>query len=222
MLKTVMDAVFEHRSKHPEYTYEYIAGKMHTSASTVCRWCTGKSTPSFDEVAMLAEVIGLSLPSVFATLGRQEFRDSEQIGFKGAKEMLAEFEADKQATREAYERQITHHVEMRTIAKQNYDDTIRRLEENYTSNRDYLQTELRELRQANDKLQERAVAAESDRKESETRRHQTFWGMLIVIIILVLAVVGLASYIIWEFSNPFAGITEILLRFYGITPTPSP
>lgn len=51
-------------------------------------------------------------------------------------------------------------------------------------------------------------------------RGRNSWRMVAIVLICVLVAVGV--YAVWEFSDPYSGLTSAMLHRYGILPTPVP
>lgn len=170
-------------------SYDTIYQRTGISVSKLQRIFTGQSTLSTDDFELICEKgLELDLDEVYAKFGKQEFRDSEEVDYKGTKELLADFAKKEEAIKADFEARIEREREI-----------VR-----------YLKTLVDELKQYNAKLTERAIsaelradAAEDYSKKLDKRRHDVFWGMFgLSMLLLVLLVLGIVL------DLPFLGMAN--------------
>lgn len=159
-------------------SYDTIYQRTGISISKLQRIFTGQSSLSTDDFELICEKgLGLDLDEVYAKFGKQEFRDSEEVDYKGTKELLADFAKKEEAIKADHEARIEREREI--VA--------------------YLKNLITELKQYNSKLTERAISAElrADAAEEYTkkihkRRLDVFWCMFgLSLLLLTLLVLGI-------------------------------
>lgn len=210
------------RQEHPEYTYRYLEKETGISASTIQRWFAGKGTPSVDDLERVFEAMGSSMQQVFAEVGEKEMRDSAKLDYKGANALLEDFQKREAALVSSHEKEKEHLAELRKVEKEAYTSATIKQDEVYKNVTTHLKAQVRELEEKNKELSERASNAEKDRERLDVRRHHVFWAMLAWNIVQFAVLCVAITYLAWEVTHPFEGLTEILLAYYGITPNSTP
>lgn len=166
------------RKEELRRSLDAIYQRTGISVSKLQRIFTGQQTLSVDDFELICEKgLDLDLDEVYARFGRQEFRDAEDIDYKGTKKLLSDF-AQKEAA-----------------LKAECNSRIEREKEIV----DYLKNLVTELKQYNSKLTERAISAElrADAAEKYTkkihkRRLDVFWCMFgLSLLLLTLLVLGI-------------------------------
>lgn len=205
------------KKEQKKLSYEDLSVRVNMSVSKLQRIFTGQTDPSVGDFETICETgLQADVSEVYAQIGAQEFRDSAALDYKGAKELLQDFAAEKKQIRSEYELRINQSIQARTDTQQAFETALRQMEERYNQNVEYLRNRVtsaeaqavelsaraaraEEIAQAAQKLAEasetRAKLAEERRDELEKRRHHVFWGMLVVVAALaaVLAVIVIAN-----------------------------
>lgn len=157
-------------------SFEVLQDRTGISASTLCRYFKGDAEPTMDTMERIVEALGANMRDLYVQVGEQEMKDSQQVDYKGATALLDDF-----SRRESLYKEHLSSLERNHIA------ALQKRDENYERSVAYLKSQIAELKQDNKVLLERASRAEAVRDQLDARRHQVFWGMLsIVIVILVL------------------------------------
>lgn len=196
-------------------SYERISTRIEQkrnvslSVSKLQRIFTGQQEPSVLDFEMIIEDgLEMDLMSVYAKMGRQEFKDSEQVDYKGAKELIADFNTEKAQIREEYETRIAQSIKAREETQLSFNLALAQIGDQYQKNAEYLngiitdnEAYIRDLLAQTEKAnsiaeaaQKRAEEAEKSRNDIDGRRHQVFWGMLSVILVLLGIII--ASFIL--------------------------
>lgn len=141
-------------------SYDVLWQRTGISVSKLQRIHTGQQSMSVDDFELICEKgYGLDLDEVYARFGRQEFRDSEDVDYKGAKELLSDFASQKEALRNQYEERVQREREAVDFLKKLLDET----------------------KAYNAQLTERAVKAETESAQA----HKTSRRILVVSVVLV-------------------------------------
>ena len=156
---------------------------------------------SLEELIMLTrDGLQQNPQELLALIGGQEYAASKDVGYKGATELIADFERREAALRKDYQEQLDKEAAMRrnihtafTEARDGFKQAIDTLERTHAAalqKRDdtydrvvgHLKGQLTKLEADNLSLMERASAAEAARDQIDKRRHGVFWGMLIALL----------------------------------------
>ncbi len=152
-------------------SYEAIYQRTGISVSKLQRIFTGQGSLSTDDFELICQQgLGLDLDEVYARFGRQEFRDSQDVDFKGAKELLSDFDKQKEALRIQYEERVQRERE----------------------EVDFLKELLNESKDYNGKLTERAIKAETESAQAhKTSRRILTISVILVVLFAALLVLGI-------------------------------
>ena len=152
-------------------SYEAIYQRTGISVSKLQRIFTGQGSLSTDDFELICQQgLGLDLDEVYARFGRQEFRDSQDVDFKGAKELLSDFDKQKEALRNQYEERV--HREREAV--------------------DFLKKLLDETKAYNAQLTERAIKAETESAQAhKTSRRILTISVILVVLFAALLVLGI-------------------------------
>ena len=115
MKKILLDYLTSTRDRK-KISYEELRLRIDCakSVSTLQRIFTGQVEPTVSDLELIIEKGLQEDPRIFySQIGKQEFADSEQIDYKGAKELLADFAAEKEAMRQEFADRLAHAKEMR-------------------------------------------------------------------------------------------------------------
>lgn len=145
-------------------SYEDIRARIGNvkAVSTIQRIFSGQTEPTVEDFELLVENgLGEDLRDVYALIGEREFTDSAEIDYKGAKELLADFAAEKETIKQEYEARIAHSREMRTAQQEAFQAAIQALEAKYERGTKYLKGRIDECQRDLEAQTRRAVAAEA-------------------------------------------------------------
>lgn len=181
-------------------SYESISARTNMSISKLQRIFTGQTDPTVSDFEHVVEAgLQADVSKVYAQIGAQEFRDSKEVDYKGAKELLHDFSAEKEQIRQEYELRITQSIQARLEMQKSFDAALQQMKAQYKENAAYLtrRTEqaeeqavdlaaraarAEEIAQAAQKRAEtaeiRADTAEDRREQIDKRRHHVFWCMV--------------------------------------------
>lgn len=152
-------------------SYDVLYQRTGISVSKLQRIHTGQQSLTVDDFELICEKgYGLDLDEVYARFGRQEFRDSEGVDYKGAKELLSDFAIQKETLRTQYEERVQREREAV----------------------DFLKNLLDETKAYNAQLTERAVRAETESAQAhKTSRRILVVSVVLVVLFAVLLVLGI-------------------------------
>lgn len=153
------------------FSYEKIYQRTGISISKLQCIFTGQRTFTVDDFELICEKgLGLNLDEIYARFGRQEFRDSQDVDYKGAKELLADFDKQKEALRTQYEERVQR--EQKAV--------------------DFLKEMLIKSEQYNAQLTERAIKAETESAQAhKTSRRILTVSVVLVVLFAALLVLGI-------------------------------
>ncbi len=196
-------------------SYDDLVPRTNMSKSKLQRIFTGQTEPTVSDLEIIVEQ-GLKgrIEDLYAKIGEQEMKDSEELDYKGARALLDDFNAEKKQIRSEYQTRIDQLVSSNDERQKLFTDALSQLSDQYRANADYLtgiirdnENYIRDLlvktEQANgiaQAAQARAARAEKRIDDLDKRRHHVFWGMLSVILILIGVII--ASFI---FNLPSIG-----------------
>lgn len=190
-------------------SYDEMELTSNMSRSKLQRIFTGQVDPTVSDLETIVEKsLGANIMELYALMGKQEFKDSESLDYKGAKELMADFYAEKAQIRAEYQTRIDQLVSTGDERQKAFALSLEQLSTQYRKNADYLvgiieekeahiQDLLAQNVQANKiakAAQERAEAAEKRIDDLDKRRHQVFWSMLLLVFILLGIII--ASFIL--------------------------
>ena len=181
-------------------SYDDIVITSNMSKSKLQRIFTGQVDPTVSDLEAIVEKgLGASMMELYALIGRQEFKDSESLDYKGAKELLSDFNAEKAQIRTEYQTRIDQLVATSDERQKAFTLALEKLSTQYKVNADYLvgiildnEAYIRDLlakTEAANKIaaeaQERAKNAEKRIDSLDKHRHQVFWSMLLLVFVLL-------------------------------------
>lgn len=189
--------------------YDVLEERTNISRAKLQRIFTGQVDVTVSDLETIVEKgFDESTDDLYARMGKQEFWDAKEFDYKGAKELISDFNAEKAQIREEYENLIGQSIKAREDAQTAFSSALETIGDQYRKNADYLtgiikdnESYIRDLlvqtADANAiaaSAQKRAEDAEKDRESSDKRRHQVFWCM----ILLVFALLGIiiASFVL--------------------------
>lgn len=185
-------------------SYDELAPKTNMSKSKLQRIFTGQTEPTVSDLEILVEKgLGANIDELYAIVGESELKASEDIDYKGAQALLADFAAEKAQIHENYKTNIQHLVAKSDERQQIFTDTLKLIGDQYRANVEFLiginednKARLVDLLAKTEHAnamavseQKRAEEAEKRVVELDKRRYQVFWSMLGVIVLLLLIIV---------------------------------
>lgn len=190
-------------------SYDDLVPRTNMSKSKLQRIFTGQTEPTVSDLEIIVEQ-GLKgrIEDLYARIGEQELKDSENLDYKGARALLDDFNAEKKQIRTEYQTRIDQLVSANDERQKAFSEALTQLSNQYRINANYLtdiildnEAYIRDLlaqtEQANgiaQAAQGRAARAEKRIDDLDKRRHHVFWGMLSVILILIGVII--ASFVI--------------------------
>lgn len=188
-------------------SYEDMAEKANMSKSKLQRIFTNQVDPTISDLEDIVEkALGASMLELYAIIGEQELNDSEVLGYKGAKELMADFAAEKKQIRAEYQTRIDQLVATSDERQKAFTIALEQIGGQYRTNADYLtgtikdnekyirdllaQTERANViaaaaqKQA-DESEKRADSAELENRTTRKKMYALFAGMLAILIIVV-------------------------------------
>ncbi len=187
--------------------YDVLEEKTNISRSKLQRIFTGQLDVTVSDLETIVEKgFEESTDELYAQMGKQEFRDSKEVDYKGAKELLSDFNAEKAQIREEYEKRIGQSIKAREDTQTAFSSALETLGDQYRKNADYLtgiikdnEAYIRDLlsqtERANviaaaaqkraEESDERADAAELENRTTRKKMYKLFAGMLAILIVVL-------------------------------------
>ena len=189
-----------------------------------------KAKVSMEELFAIVEAMELDKQEILAILGEQEYRASEGVGYKGATELIADFERRETAQREHYEKLLEKEAALRNniniafteakgafdhaveVIQQNHADALRERDAVYTRTVTHLKTQLEtDAQEYHDALVHKDETLSTMATHAgAAMKSMKWWRATAVFVIAVLA--GLFVYLAWELRNLDKGATSILIQ----------
>ena len=199
MKKIYLDYLAQTRDKK-DISYEELRLRIDCakSVSTIQRIFTGQTEPTVEDFEMIIEKgLGEDIREVYALIGEQEFKDSERIDYKGAKELLADFAAEKEAMRQEFADRLAHAKEMRIAEQAGFKIALDALEDKYNKGTSYLKRIVEQKDAEIASLTTRVLEAEATASTLGKARDQhcrdihrryrlLSWGCIAVVIVALL------------------------------------
>ena len=194
-------------------SYDDLVPRTNMSKSKLQRIFTGQTEPTVSDLEIIVEK-GLKgrIEDLYAKIGEQELKDSEELDYKGARALLDDFNAEKKQIRTEYQTRIDQLVSSNDERQKAFTLALDQIGAQYKKNADYLtgiikdnENYIRDLLEQTERANMIAAEAqkraqESEKKistlekrlvQSEKRRYKVFWTMLaLVVILLTLLVLG--------------------------------
>lgn len=193
------------RKDAKKLSYDVLEDRTNISKSKLQRIFTGQIDVTIADLETIVEKgFDESTDGLYAQMGRQEFADSQNVDYKGARELLKSFADEKAQIRSEYETRIGQSIKAREDTQQAFSSALETLGDQYRKNADYLtgiirdnelyiQDLLGQTAEANaiaSAAQKRAEEAEKARENVDKRRHQVFWGMFAIVCFLFCVIVA--------------------------------
>lgn len=194
-------------------SYDDLVPRTNMSKSKLQRIFTGQTEPTVSDLEIIVEK-GLKgrIEDLYAKIGEQELKDSEELDYKGARALLDDFNAEKKQIRTEYQTRIDQLVSSNDERQKAFTLALDQIGAQYKKNADYLtgiikdnENYIRDLLEQTERANMIAAEAqkraqESEKKistlekrlvQSEKRRYKVFWTMLaLVVSLLTLLVLG--------------------------------
>lgn len=194
-------------------SYDDLVPRTNMSKSKLQRIFTGQTEPTVSDLEIIVEK-GLKgrIEDLYAKIGEQELKDSEELDYKGARALLDDFNAEKKQIRTEYQTRIDQLVSSNDERQKAFTLALDQIGAQYKKNADYLtgiikdnENYIRDLLEQTERANMIAAEAqkraqESEKKistlekrlvQSEKRRYKVFWTMLaLAVSLLTLLVLG--------------------------------
>lgn len=186
--------------------YDVLEEKTNISRSKLQRIFTGQLDVTVSDLETIVEKgFEESTDELYAQMGKQEFRDSKEVDYKGAKELLSDFNAEKAQIREEYEKRIGQSIKAREDTQTAFSSALETLGDQYRKNADYLtgiikdnEAYIRDLlsqtERANviaaaaqkraEESDERADTAELENRTTRKKMYKLFAGMMTILLVV--------------------------------------
>ena len=194
--------------------YDVLEERTNISRSKLQRIFTGQLDVTVSDLETIVEKgFDESTDELYAQMGKQEFRDSKEVDYKGAKELLSDFNAEKAQIREEYEKRIGQSIKAREDTQTAFSSALETLGDQYRKNADYLtgiikdnEAYIRDLlaqtadanaiaaaaQKRSEEADNRADSAELENRTTRKKMYKLFAGMLAILI----AIFGFLMFII--------------------------
>lgn len=170
MLKALND-----QKKISGKTLDNVQDDLGYARSTVQRWLKGESDPTMEQYETLYEYFGGSMRDLYADVGEQEMRATENIGYQGAEVMVEHYEQRLHAKDEKYE-----------LLKDHHDQRINEINESHKRSVDYLLKEKDRMEKELALANQAAVTLAEAAKSYSGKKHTVFWVMVGVNVLLAI------------------------------------
>ena len=186
--------------------YDVLEEKTNISRSKLQRIFTGQLDVTISDLETIVEKgFEESTDELYAQMGKQEFRDSKEVDYKGAKELLSDFNAEKAQIREEYEKRIGQSIKAREDTQTAFSSALETLGDQYRKNADYLtaiikdnEAYIRDLlvqtadanaiaaaaQKRAEESDNRADSAELENRTTRKKMYKLFAGMLAILIVV--------------------------------------
>lgn len=169
-MKPALLSFLTRKKDEKRLSYEDMEAKVNMSKSKLQRIFTNQADPTISDLEDIVEkALGAPMRELYAIIGEQELNDSEEIGYKGAKELLSDFADEKKQIRAEYQTRIDQLVATGDERQKAFTLGLKQVEEQYRKNADYLTGLVERSEKYNAQLTERAVKAEEDAKKANDR-----------------------------------------------------
>lgn len=186
--------------------YDVLEERTNISRSKLQRIFTGQLDVTISDLETIVEKgFEESTDELYAQMGKQEFRDSKEVDYKGAKELLSDFNAEKAQIREEYEKRIGQSIKAREETQLAFSSALETLGDQYRKNADYLtgiikdnEAYIRDLlvqtadanaiaaaaQKRAEEADNRADSAELENRTTRKKMYKLFAGMLAILIVI--------------------------------------
>ena len=189
--------------------YDVLEERTNISRAKLQRIFTGQVDVTVSDLETIVEKgFDESTDELYARMGKQEFLDAKEFDYKGAKELISDFNAEKAQIPKSTKTSLVSLSKLAKMRKQLFLLLWKRSAISTAKTLIILQASSRTMNHifetflSKQQMQtllllphkKRAEDAEKDRESSDKRRHQVFWCM----ILLVFALLGIiiASFVL--------------------------
>lgn len=181
-------------------SYDDLVASTNMSKSKLQRAFTGQVELTVSDLEIIVEKgLGASIQELYARVGEQEMKDSEDLDFKGARALMEDFNAEKLQIRKEYQSRIDQLVATSDERQKAFTTALEQIGAQYKANANYLtdiiidnEAYIRDLLAKTEHAQHiakaaqtRAEKAESKIEKRDKKRFQVFLSMLSVILLLI-------------------------------------
>lgn len=181
-------------------SYDDLVASTNMSKSKLQRAFTGQVELTVSDLEIIVEKgLGASIQELYARVGEQEMKDSEDLDFKGARALMSDFNAEKQQIRQEYQSRIDQLVATSDERQKAFTTALEQIGAQYKANANYLtdiildnEAYIRDLLAKTEHAQHIAKAAQTRAEKAESKiekldkkRFQVFWSMLAVVLLLI-------------------------------------
>lgn len=231
----IKSLIARRKATDPNFSVQKMCDDKGLPKSTIDKFLAGQTndTSWFNVVSMVSylggsldELAGIQREASIDESARQPQQSPPAKPAESEKSISDEYSALAFLV-ESYEKEIhrnadRHQAELyRTVSQHvNYLERFRRLNK---ESADSLVAQHTAAYSALEIACQKALDQQKDHLNSALRSRKVWLYVAIgLIIAFCLSVIGLSIYALWEFSDPYSGLTSIVLQHYGILPTPVP
>lgn len=202
--------------------YDVLEERTNISRAKLQRIFTGQVDVTVPDLETIVEKGFVeTTDELYARMGKKEFRDSKEVDYKGAKELLSDFNAEKAQIREEYEKRIGQSIKAREDTRTAFSSALEKLGDQYRKNADYLtsiikdnEAYIRDLLVQTADANAIAAAAQKHAEEADNRAdsaelenrttRKKMYKLFAVMLAILIVVFGFLMFII-IFDVPYLG-----------------
>lgn len=195
-------------------SYDDLVDSTNISKSKLQRIFTGQIDVTVPDLETIVEKgFRETETELYAKMGKQEFKDSAGVDYKGAQALLKDFADEKAHIRQEYETRIIQSIKAREETQTAFHIALAQIGDQYRKNADYLngiitdnESYIRDLlakvetansiaadaqkrsldaEERADQANKRADSAENENRTTRKKMYMLFSGMLAILIIVV-------------------------------------
>lgn len=174
---------------------------------------------SIEELLSVVKAMGQDPKEILAIIGEQEYVASKEVGYKGATELIAEFERREAALRDDYEDRL----EKEAVLRHNIHEAFIAARDSFKQALELLETTHNAALKKRDETYERSVGhlknqliekddviLNAESKFGAAIKSVKWWRFTAIITCSVLTVAF--AYLVWEITHLDRGATAILIQ----------
>lgn len=174
---------------------------------------------SIEELLSVVKAMGQDPKEILAIIGEQEYVASKEVGYKGATELIAEFERREAALRDDYEDRLEKEV----VLRHNIHEAFIAARDSFKQALELLETTHNAALKKRDETYERSVGhlknqliekddviLNAESKFGAAIKSVKWWRFTAIITCSVLTVAF--AYLVWEITHLDRGATAILIQ----------
>lgn len=174
---------------------------------------------SIEELLAVVKAMGQDPKEILAIIGEQEYVASKEVGYKGAAELIAEFERREAALRDGYEDRL----EKEAVLRRNIHEAFIAAKDSFKQALELLETTHNAALQKRDETYDRSVGhlkkqliekddviLNAEAKFGAAIKSVKWWRFTAIITCSVLTVAF--AYLVWEIMHLDRGATAILIQ----------